>query len=165
MACSNNLAGVRFFGVGQLANAYGLVNSHHYETFATINARGNRFSGNAYGVSLDAGFPSRIVGNSYSTHVQAGFKDDVFTGNTIANGFLGFVRLQVALGRAPATAWQPLDHSSMAIGASDGLLQTLNFSHPAVDPVTGLPLNNSLVVNGAAVPKGLCIGSCPDLTP
>ena len=164
VACFNSLGGVRFFAVGQVANAYALLNSHHYETFATIDSRGNRFSENLYGVSLDAGFPSRIPDNSYATQVHAEFTDDVFIGNTMGDGFLGFLRLQVALGRASAALWLPLDRSTITIRANRGL-SSLNFSHPATDTVTGLPLSNTLVVNGAVLPNGSCIGACPDLTP
>jgi hypothetical protein len=160
--CSNTIAGLRVFAIGQLGNAYTVMNSNRYDTFVTIDSRGNHFSNNFYGISLDGGFPRRSPTFSYSTVIQAGFREEVASGSVMANTFLGFVRLQVALGTVPPRMFEPLSNSSMVIEADGNLLESLNFSHPAVDGITGAVLDNHLTVNGLPIPNGSCIGVCPD---
>ena len=159
---SNTIAGLRVFAVGQLQNSYSLLNATRYETFVSLDSRGNRYFENTYGISLDAGFPRRSSTLAYTSVIDARFRDEVPSNNVTANAFFGFVRLQVATGVASPVNFEPLSGATLTVDADEGLLQGLNFSHPATDSIGGASLANRLIVNGVEVPNGACIGVCPD---
>lgn len=151
---SSNAIGLRVFAIGQAQGVYALLNSTRYETFASLDSRGNRYIENGYGVSLDAGFPVRNAALSYTSVFDAKFRDEVLSSNVTANAFFGFLRLQVATGVAKdPLSFEPLSRSKMTVEADGSLVEGQQVSHPATDSFDGTVLNNHLIVNGVEFPN------------
>jgi hypothetical protein len=127
---------------------------------------GNRIAGNALGVTLDAGFPSRLLNGACDPRTFSGDVDATFTGNTVTGSVLTqalvtFTRNQAALHQALLSQWQYLHGATFTIDDRDGTLANAWIDHPESDPFLGpCPgdathelLGNTLIYNGAVVPN------------
>jgi hypothetical protein len=156
----NGLVGLRVFELGIRTNTYTTaaldqpISSHLDATFASnaFERNGSADAPFGYGVSLDAGFPSRkvkgleqpVFTGTYELH----FADNTFSGNLTASLFAGFTRFGIS------TVFKPLRNAIIDI-LEDEAIDSV-YDNPQCDPFdpTHTPLGNALTVNGTVIPHG-----------
>jgi hypothetical protein len=126
---------------------------------AEINAAvsGNRCNGNAqYGIVVDAGWTYENAQIHYKGTFSGAFGGNTLEENVCNVAYLGFNRLQVAMGKASPKDWQYAEGSTYVITDQDGELAGFDYDHPAIDPSgdPNLNLQNTLAYDGEAVPNG-----------
>jgi hypothetical protein len=127
----------------------------------------NRIDGNRIGISIDAGFPYRLVGAVCDTRVYSGTIDLTLVGNTLTGSLLSpalvtFTRNVAALNPSLLPQWQYLHGATFAIFDRDGTLAEAWIDHPESDPFLGScpgdatheSLRNVLVYNDAILSNG-----------
>jgi hypothetical protein len=128
---------------------------------------GNRIVGNALGVTIDAGFPYRLLNGvcdprTFSGEVDATFIGNTLTGSVLTQALVTFTRNQAALDQALLPQWQYLHEATFTIDDRDGTLASAWIDHPPTDPFLGPCLydatrellGNTLSYNGVVVPNG-----------
>jgi hypothetical protein len=155
--------GLRIFTINRPLGAPG-------DTQSTGNVRAtiqdNRIADNEIGISIDAGFPFRLVGTATcDPRTYSGRFDLVFRGNTLSGSrfipaLITFTRNQVALHQVPLARWQYLHSATYDITDPDGTLADALIDNPELDPFVGpCPndatqevLGNTLIYNGTILP-------------
>lgn len=151
--------GLRIFTINRPLGAPG-------DTQATGNVRAtiadNRIDGNEVGISIDAGFPFRLVGTStcdprmYAGTFELDLRGNTLSGSRFVPSVIAFTRNQAALHQAPLARWQYLHGATYEIRDADGTLADALIDHPEVDPfigpcpndATNEALQNKLIYNG-----------------
>jgi hypothetical protein len=165
----NNSAGLRIIIKGNEAlPGYGSTGLSSSTIQATV--QNNRLVGNTTGISIDAGFVTRLLppfsSNTCDTRTFSGMlalnlRDNTLTGNT-RPAVLSFTQLQVTLGLGQLARLQYLHNAEYRIEDRDYVLAGQLLDHPATDPFLGgpcasdiarEPLVNALWINGLLIPN------------
>ena len=111
----------------------------------TARIHNNHIHGNFFSVVVDGGFPFRASPNSWSGQLDLAFDGNQVADN--ANGpLISFTRFTAFLDPSQLSAFKYLESSSFTIKYSDDSFDGVVVDDPAVDPISGDVLGNSLVV-------------------
>jgi hypothetical protein len=117
----------------------------------TAQVSDNTIDHNAIGLVIDGGFPYRAKPLAYSDTVAVSLAGNAITNSTIAPAVVTFTRYTATLCAKELPAWKFLEQSAYSISDPDGELNgpQVLVDNPPSDPIGGLPLANTLTVNGA----------------
>lgn len=116
---------------------------------------GNRTANNSFGATIDAGFPFRSGPRLWTATFGITFSGNTVFGNRNAPALITFTRNTAALGIEGENLkkFKYLQDSVIDL-STRGELDGYWFDHPAIDPIDGRVLNNTLIVNGVTIPNG-----------
>ncbi len=169
-----NSVGVRIIVKGnESIPGYGSTGLSSGNIQATI--RNNRLVGNTIGISIDAGFVTRLVppipSTTCDTRLFTGlfdlsFRDNTLTGSLSKAALISFTQLQATLGTLSLSRTQYLHIATFRIDDRDHVFTGALIDHPEKDQFVGGPcsadtiaesLGNMLSING------LPVGNTPPL--
>jgi hypothetical protein len=159
---SGNLIGLWYF-------AYSINQAFGYQTADASQPKtsvvrativGNTFSGNAeYGIMAGAGGALRSNPRVLTHSFTASFNQNSFQDNGRTGALFGFVASDVSLGDASVQVSKYLETSTYQLTDHDGELAGFDYDNPVSDPLSGVVLNNALVLNGTTIAPGIKITS------
>lgn len=114
----------------------------------------NTIMKNSFGITIDAGFPFRADPGMWIASFQTTFSGNSIFASKAAPALISFTRSTTAIDPRELNVFKYLDESRIVISDPDGDLIGYWFDHPALDPIDGRSLNNTLVINGVAIPNG-----------
>lgn len=121
---------------------------------------GNTFSRNGdYGIMAGAGGVLRSNPRILTQSFTASLNQNSFADNGRTGALFGFVASDVSLGDRSTQEFKYFQGSTYQLTDADEELAGFDYDHPVMDPVSGVALNNSLLVNGVTVPPGVKITS------
>ena len=123
----------------------------------TVTVINNTVTNNSFGVSIDAGFPLRADARLWTADFQATFSGNIISENKRTPAVITFTRNTAPMFPNQLKDFKYLQDSIFEISDPGSNLDGYWFDHPAMDPIDGLFLNNTLIVNGVSVPNGRSI--------
>lgn len=114
----------------------------------TVTVTGNRIAHNSAGITIDAGFPFRANPGVLTATFRATFANNQVVNNVLTPALITFTRYDAALDQSLLNQWKYLQQSTYELTVSDSELNQFFFDNPAIDPLSGVNLNNTLTVNG-----------------
>ena len=110
----------------------------------------NRIAGNSVGIHVDAGFPQRSYAEPLGATFHGYLADNQVTANDTAPALVTFTRNTGALKQTPSELnwYKYLEDSHYELIVADDELAGLWYDNPSSDPVSSVPLHNTLRVNG-----------------
>jgi hypothetical protein len=116
----------------------------------TVDIKRNRIAGNSVGIHVDAGFPWRSFAEPLTATFRGEFADNEVTANDTAPALLTFTRNTTGLKQTPSELnWNKyLTDSLYELTVADDELEGFLYDNPTNDPVSGVALGNTLLVNG-----------------
>jgi hypothetical protein len=114
----------------------------------------NTITNNSFGVVIDAGFPWRDDPRVWAANFNIVFSRNTVSVSKKAQALITFTRFTTSLDSKELNVFKYLTNSLFSISDFDNSLSGYWFDNPLTDPISGLPLQNTLVVNGVATPPG-----------
>jgi len=116
----------------------------------TVDVERNRIVGNSVGIHMDAMFPYRWYPQPLTVAFHGYFADNQVTANDVAPALITFTRNRAALKQTPSELnnYKYLEDSLFELIVVDDELAGFWYDNPAFDPVSGVALDNTLLVNG-----------------
>ena len=158
--------GIRFFSVIPRGNipdcspgiGYGTLDATQPLTAVlTAHVTGNTFAGTGFaGVGMEAGFPCRDDPRALVETFTGTFEGNAFPRRRRA--LFTFAAWGVTLGLDTPERFKLAEGSTYQVTDVDGELASFCYHHPPTDPIGGVPLDNTLVVNGVELPHGGDVG-------
>jgi len=121
----------------------------------TVSVSNNTITNNAFGVTIDAGFPFRADPRLWTASFRTTFSGNIISGSKKAQALITFTRNTTAISPPELKkGFKYLQDSTITISDPGGDLNGYWLDHPAIDPIDGRLLNNRLKVNGVTIPNG-----------
>jgi hypothetical protein len=114
----------------------------------------NTITNNSFGVSFDAGFPFRTDARLWTASFQATFSGNIISGNKRTPALITFTRNTAAMFPNQLKDFKYLQQTTFTISDQGGDINGYWLDHPAMDPIDGRILHNTLTVNGVTLPNG-----------
>jgi hypothetical protein len=150
--------GIRLAGIWP-AYAYSTVNvAQPLTSVLAANVFENTADRNgSYGVIIEAGDSTRFEPRRLIQNLALALDGNTLRDNGRSAALFTFTYWYTDIGLTPQIVKKFVEASTYAVTDQDGELSAFDYDNPVTDPVSGIVLGNSLIVNGVGMPHGTSI--------